>query len=449
MNETKLKKLWDKIDAKIKSKDLKPLQGIKTWEDFKSVMAKQSNRKKFWDAVHVDYASKGVFLGEWEDFEEVYGGDDNPLKKYEGVYEQSTVKLDVKVKAEAEKLIATIAGNDFTFSNNGVNTFINDAKNVEILFTQDGSGNVTGGKLTTTSLAIKTFLKGNDSLSFVKKSDVVPTTPSKPDEPESDDTSVWSCIEKFNKENNAYPLFDRDDFRFEKTNKTFNDQRTIFMYYKDGRAVWAYYSDFKPIWTGTWKCSGDNGYFITWSNGKISSFGDKSFVGTQQQSGGAETDITENICPNGYKEGCVSEEDILNKKKALKVCSKCDLVKKVQENPEIKTRIFRLQKEAGLPEKTDNVFGPIMLAAIKEYQSSHGINPTGAVGEKTLSKINSYVNPKVEEPKVNNNEPVINKTDVKNEPKIKQSEVKPTNKSQVKPIYRKSSTQVLSPDEEM
>jgi peptidoglycan hydrolase-like protein with peptidoglycan-binding domain len=448
MNEIKLKKLWDKIDAKIKSKDLKPLQGIKTWEDFKSVMAKQSNRKKFWDAVHADYASKGIFLGEWEDFEEVYGGDDNPLKKYEGVYEQSTVKLDVKVKAEAEKLIATIAGNDFTFSNNGVNTFINDAKNVEILFTQDGSGNVTGGKLTTTSLAIKTFLKGNDSLSFVKKSDVVPTPP-KPDEPESDDTSVWSCIEKFNKENNAYPLFDRDDFRFEKTNKTFNDQRTIFMYYKDGKAVWAYYSDFKPIWTGTWKCSGDNGYFITWSNGKISSFGDKSFVGTQQQSGGGETDITENICPNGYKEGCVSEEDILNKKKALKVCSKCDLVKKVQENPEIKTRIFRLQKEAGLPEKTDNVFGPIMLAAIKEYQSSHGINPTGAVGEKTLSKINSYVNPKVEEPKVNNNEPVINKTDVKNELVINKTDDKSTNKPQVKPIYRRSSRQVLSPDEEL
>jgi hypothetical protein len=182
MNEIKLKKLWDKIDAKIKSKDLKPLQGIKTWEDFKSVMAKQSNRKKFWDAVHVDYVSKGIFLGEWEDFEEVYGGgDDNPLKKYEGVYEQSTVKLDVKVKAEAEKLIATIAGNDFTFSNNGVNTFKNDDGNVEILFTQDGSGNITGGKLTTTNLAIKTFLKGNDSLSFVKKSDVVPTKTSTPD----------------------------------------------------------------------------------------------------------------------------------------------------------------------------------------------------------------------------------------------------------------------------
>ena len=145
----------------------------------------------------------------------------------------------------------------------------------------------------------------------------------------------------------------------------------------------------------------------------------------------------------------MSEKDILNKKKALKVCRKCDLVKKVQENPEIKARIFRLQQAAGQEQKTDNVFGPIMLAAIKEYQSSHGINPTGAVGEKTLSKINSYTNQKVEEPKVNNNEPVINQTDVKNKPKINQSEVKPTNKPQVKPIYRRSSRQVLSPDDEL
>jgi len=365
------------------------------------------------------------------------------LIKYEGKYNPNfTIKLkDGKLygsgkigdKEFGDIELKPVSGNKFKATISGID--------VEINF-NESDGLITGGTATATILGF------SNTTTFTKVSST-PPKPDEPDEPESDDTSVWSCIEKFNKENNAYPLFDRDDFRFEKTNKTFNDQRTIFMYYKDGRAVWAYYSDFKPIWTGTWKCSGDNGYFITWSNGKISSFGDKSFDGTQQQSGGAETDITENICPNGYKEGCVSEEDILNNKKALKVCSKCDLVKKVQENPEIKTRIFRLQKEAGLPEKTDNVFGPIMLAAIKEYQSSHGINPTGAVGEKTLSKINSYVNSKVEEPKVNNNEPVINKTDVKNEPKINKPEVKPTNKSQVKPIYRKSSTQVLSPDEEM
>ena len=432
MNEIKLKKLWDKIDAKIKSKDLKPLQGIKTWEDFKSVMAKQSNRKKFWDAVHADYASKGIFLGEWEDFEEVYGGDDNPLKKYEGVYEQSTVKLDVKVKAEAEKLIATIAGNDFTFSNNGVNTFINDAKNVEILFTQDGSGNVTGGKLTTTSLAIKTFLKGNDSLSFVKKSDVVPTPP-KPDKPESDDTSVWSCIEKFNKKYNQFPLLRSGDYRYEDMDLEHNGKDTIFIYYKDGKAVWAYSSDEKPIMEGVWQCK-KNGYLIKWADGRFSRYGTKEdFEGTTEPTK-TTTDTLENPCVNGYKNGCVSEEDILNKKKALKVCRKCDLVKKVQDNPEIKARIFRIQKELGKEQKTDNLFGPIMLKAIKEFQSSNGITPTGNVGEKTLTMINSYSAPKVN----NNNEPKINKT-----------EVKPTNKAEVKPIYRRSSRQVLSPDDEL
>jgi peptidoglycan hydrolase-like protein with peptidoglycan-binding domain len=156
------------------------------------------------------------------------------------------------------------------------------------------------------------------------------------------------------------------------------------------------------------------------------------------------TDTLENPCINGYKDGCVSEEDILNKKKALKVCRKCDLVKKVQDNPEIKARIFRIQKELGKEQKTDNVFGPIMLKAIKEFQSSNGINPTGNVGEKTLTIINSY-----SAPKVNNNEPMINKTEVKNEPKINKTEVKTTNKAEVKPIYRRSSRQVLSPDDEL
>jgi peptidoglycan hydrolase-like protein with peptidoglycan-binding domain len=388
MNETKLKKLWDKIDAKIKSKVLKPLQGIKTWEDFKSVMAKQSNRKKFWDAVHVDYASKGVFLGEWEDFEEVYGGDDNPLKKYEGVYEQSTVKLDVKVKAEGDKLIASMAGYDFTFSNNGVNTFINDSGNVEIIFTQDGSGNITGGKLTTTSLTVKTFLKGNDSLSFVKKSDVIPTTTStttltKPPSP-------WDCIINFNKELNQFNLIDEGDYRYEQVEGAVNGQETIFMYYKDGNAVWAYLRDKKPILKGKWECKGDKGYLIKWSDGQISRYGTKenNLGGQTDVNTNTTTNALENPCVNGYKEGCVTENDILGKKKALKVCSKCDLIKTVQENPEIRARIFRIQKELGQEQKTDNTFGPVMLAAIKEFQQSHGINPTGNVGELTLSKIN-------------------------------------------------------------
>jgi len=44
---------------------------------------------------------------------------------------------------------------------------------------------------------------------------------------------------------------------------------------------------------------------------------------------------------------------------------------------------------------------------------------------------------------------MINKTEVKNEPKINKTEVKTTNKAEVKPIYRRSSRQVLNPDEEL
>lgn len=387
MNEAKFRKLWSRIEAKIKSKELKSLKGINSVDDFLAVMAKQVNRKLFWDAVNVEYAKVGIFLGEWEDFEQLYGGDDKPLAKYEGVYEQSTMKIDVTIKAKEDKLVASVAGFDFEFKNKGTNTFITDSNNIEIIFTQDGSGVITGAKLTTTSLAVKEYLKGNDSLNFIKKSST--PSPSKPDDstPSKKET-VWDCIEKYNKENNAPQLYRREQYRFEKINFDYDNKPTIFMYYEDGKAVWAFSDGQKPIQTGKWQCNKDGGYTIKWSNGDITPFGSKEVSGLSDNFKNTPTNTSKNLCPNGYKEGCVSKNDIFGKKKALKACSKCDLVKEVQENPEIKARIFRLQKEAGQPEKTDNVFGPIMLAAIKEFQSSHGINPTGNVGELTLTKIN-------------------------------------------------------------
>jgi peptidoglycan hydrolase-like protein with peptidoglycan-binding domain len=141
---------------------------------------------------------------------------------------------------------------------------------------------------------------------------------------------------------------------------------------------------------GKWECKGDKGYLIKWSDGQVTRYGTKenNLGGQTDVNTNTTTNALENPCVNGYKEGCVTENDILGKKKALKVCSKCDLIKTVQENPEIKARIFRIQKELGQEQKTDNTFGPVMLAAIKEFQQSHGINPTGNVGELTLSKIN-------------------------------------------------------------
>jgi hypothetical protein len=309
--------------------------------------------------------------------------------------------------------------------------------------------------------------------------------------------------------------------------------------------VWAYTDTKKPILNGVWECKGNEGYIIKWSDGDVSRFGAKTSEIEGKTNPKITTNTSENPCVNGYKEGCVTEDDILGKGKALKVCSKCDLIKKVQENPEIKARIFRIQKELGQEQKTDNSFGPIMLAAIKEFQQSHGINPTGMVGEKTLSKINpgyakrfyldrggkkfesgdktggaadyakalqiqdgrderegvlywmvaegtkdkkakcsAYIKsiergywnsahsykerkcseisglPSYEEvikkfgsenddwtPKAKN-EPVI-KTDKVDEPVINKTDVKPTNKPEVKPIYRRSSRQVLSPDDEL
>jgi peptidoglycan hydrolase-like protein with peptidoglycan-binding domain len=365
------------------------------------------------------------------DKEETNSTSNTSNSKYLGKYKGSGMLPDFEIKEKNGKLIADNGSGDVELTLVSGDKFKGKVLGLdaEIVFTVSNDVS-TGGNVT---VAGKT-------ISFTKDS----STPSKPDEPKSEDTSVWSCIENFNKKYNQFPLLRSGDYRYEDMDLEHNGRDTIFIYYKNYKAVWAYSSDETPIMEGVWQCK-KNGYLIKWADGRYSRYGTKEdFEGTTDPTKTTTTNTLENPCVNGYKNGCVSEEDILNKKKALKVCSKCDLVKKVQENPEIKARIFRIQKELGKEQKTDNVFGPIMLKAVKEFQSSNGINPTGNVGEKTLTMINSY-----SAPKVNNNEPMINKTEVKNEPMINKTEVGPTNKAEVKPIYRRSSRQVLSPDEEL
>ncbi len=347
--------------------------------------------------------------------------------KYLGKYEGSGLLPDFEIKETNGKLIANNGSSDVELTLVSGNKFKGKVAGLDAEIEFTVSNNVsTGGKVTV----------AGQTINFTKKSSSTTTTSTTSPTP-------WDCIENFNKKYNQFPLLQSNDYRYEDMDLQHNGKDTMFIYYKDGKAVWAYSLDKTPIMDGVWECK-KNGYLIKWADGVVSRYGTKeTFEGTTEPTK-TTTDTLENPCVNGYKIGCVSEEDILNKKKALKVCSKCDLVKKVQENPEIKARIFRIQKELGKEQKTDNVFGPIMLKAIKEFQSSNGITPTGNVGEKTLTMINSY-----SEPKVNNNEPVINKTEVKNEPVINKTEVKPTNKAEVKPIYRRSSRQVLSPDDEL
>jgi|688.fasta_scaffold46475_2 peptidoglycan hydrolase-like protein with peptidoglycan-binding domain len=356
------------------------------------------------------------------------------LNKYVGEYEGEGFLPSFSVKVTDGKLYASLMGGETELTNVSDNKFKGKVSGIDFEITFELSGDsIIGGQVNGTVSGVSTTAKFKRKSSSTTSTTTTSTTSPTP----------WDCIENFNKKYNQFPLLRSGDYRYEDMDLEHNGKDTIFIYYKDGKAVWAYSSDEKPIMEGVWQCK-KNGYLIKWADGRFSRYGTKEdFEGTTEPTK-TTTDTLENPCVNGYKNGCVSEEDILNRKKALKVCSKCDLVKKVQENPEIKARIFRIQKELGKEQKTDNVFGPIMLKAIKEFQSSNGITPTGNVGEKTLTMINSY-----SAPKVNNNEPVINKTGVNNEPVINKTEVKPTNKAEVKPIYRRSSRQVLSPDEEL
>jgi peptidoglycan hydrolase-like protein with peptidoglycan-binding domain len=309
------------------------------------------------------------------DKEETNSTSNTSNSKYLGKYKGSDILPDFEIKEKNGKLIADNGAGDVELTLVSGNKFKGKVAgfDAEIVFTVSNDVS-TGGNVT---VAGKT-------ISFTK----VSSTPSKPDEPKTEDKSVWSCIENYNKKNNQYPLKKESNYRYEVMDLTYDGRNTSYLYYENHKAVWVYTDTKKPILNGVWECKGNEGYIIKWSDGDVSRFGAKTSEIEGKTNPKITTNTSENPCVNGYKEGCVTEDDILGKGKALKVCSKCDLIKKVQENPEIKARIFRIQKELGQEQKTDNSFGPIMLAAIKEFQQSHGINPTGMVGEKTLSKIN-------------------------------------------------------------
>lgn len=452
------------------------------------------------------------------------------LDKYVGEYEGQGFLPSFSIKVKDGKLYGSLMGGETELTNISDNKFNGKVSGIDFEITFELRGeSVVGGQVNGTVYGVSKTAKFKRKSSNTNTSSTQ-TTSTKPPSP-------WDCIIKFNKELNQFDLIDEGDYRYEQVEGAVNGQETIFMYYKDGNAVWAYLKDKKPILKGKWECKGDKGYLIKWSDGQVSRYGTKenNLGGQTDVNTNTTTNALENPCVNGYKEGCVTENDILGKKKALKVCSRCDLIKTVQENPEIKARIFRIQKELGQEQKTDNTFGPVMLAAIKEFQQSHGINPTGNVGEKTLSKINpgyakrfyldrggkkfesgdktggaadyakalqiqdgrderegvlywmmaegtkdkkakcsayiksiergywnsaySYKEQKC--PEISGLPPyeeVIKKfgnenddwtPKDKNEPVINKTEVKPTNKPEVKPIYRRSSRQVLSPDDEL
>ena len=401
------------------------------WEQLSAAEQIEANTR--FSVIELRYSRKGCelkkFGSKW--FKKCSAPPTPPtgLEKYVGQYQGSGMLPDFEVKEKDGKLVVSSGFINIELTNVSGDKFKGSylRQDAEIEFTISDNA-ATGGKI----------IYAGQTINFTKKS----SSPTPSPTPTTNTTaSPWDCIENFNKKYNQFPLLRSGDYRYEDMDLEHNGKDTIFIYYKDGKAVWAYSSDEKPIMEGVWQCK-ENGYLIKWADGRFSRYGTKeNFEGTTEPTK-TTTDTLENPCVNGYKDGCVSEEDILNKKKALKVCRKCDLVKKVQDNPEIKARIFRIQKELGKEQKTDNVFGPIMLKAIKEFQSSNGITPTGNVGEKTLTMINSYSAPK------GNNEPVI-RTNKVDEPVIKKPEVKGTNKTEVKPIYRRSSRQVLNPDEEL
>lgn len=211
------------------------------------------------------------------------------------------------------------------------------------------------------------------------------------------------AVKLFNSPSNAPVKYVKENL-----SDVYEGETTQILYYADNKVEFRTYDTNKVLSVGSWSCMNNDTYRICW-NGKCEPFyvgrrrsgvgddkscctgggsGSQGTSGTSGTSGGSNNDAT---CPNGYKTTCYTKDEIKNsrskRKKALTVCTNCDLVKEIQDIPALTNIIYAIQDRLGKTRGTDTYFGPVMLEAVKTLQASRGITATGNVGKVTLASL--------------------------------------------------------------
>lgn len=207
------------------------------------------------------------------------------------------------------------------------------------------------------------------------------------------DENTWDCINKYNENWGYYKLLRGagGDFNYEYSTLKINGEKTIFVYFKDGRFVIRGFDSDKDIpgEAGKWSCLEGGGYRLDYDDGRKAVFGLTQKEPSQQSGAGGQNNgqsqqpkpIT-SACKSITS--CPSFVDFVNKNLAYKLCMKCPEIQNFQNNPVLKIIYFKKLKENNFPQKTDEIFGPIMKSAVEEYQEMNGIQKTGAIGHKTF-----------------------------------------------------------------
>ena len=236
-----------------------------------------------------------------------------------------------------------------------------------------------------------------------------------------EEANIFKCIDKWNEFYGYYPLLRGNDgdseFAYETTTHKVDGRTTKIIYYPNKKVFLKFKDTDKivPNGNGTWECAkGGVGYSITWENGKKMNFGtgDKPLSTSDLVSTSTSNGTTKTI--PSFSESCRAvidcpkATDVINKGKPYKICMKCPEIKVLQEIPTLNIIYKKYLKENGKQEITDEVFGPIMKAAVEEYQEMNGRPKTGQIDSATYQDLTRdyYVKKKESEtPKQNQTTP--------------------------------------------
>ena len=205
--------------------------------------------------------------------------------------------------------------------------------------------------------------------------------------------TLWDCINKYNQNWGYYKLLRGggslgDPFYYEYNNQEIDGQKTIFVYFGDNTFAIRFRNSTTniPGQTGKWSCLEGGGYKLNFDDGREVVFGLNEKIsetgGTNKQNSNSENTGGVSTACKTYS-ACPSFIDIVNKNLSYTKCMKCAEIEAYQKNPVLNVIYFRKLRENGLPEKTDENFGPILESAVKEYQEMNGIPKTGKIDAKT------------------------------------------------------------------
>ena len=314
------------------------------------------------------------------------------LTKYQGIYQE--VDGDKRWKIVAEENYLKILGGGF------LNTYIRleyqnerfeSATGYPICYFEEVDGEIIGGEFI--------FDEANKRISYevVKVNDI------------SDDSKIaddeWKCIEQFNKEKGFIPLSlsVNGSFKFQDISKKIDNRKVQIVFYKDHKLILRFADNSQPIpkMTGTWECGEDEkSYKLIWNNGQVQTRtleGDKTEsedTKTENQDEPKKENLFSKACGTNVK-ACPTKQEVLDNKKAYRLCMKCPEIKELQESPRFSTFYSIRLRTMNLPEKTDEYFGPAMELAVKDFQASNRLGQTGKVGKYTYERITMPYKPVV------------------------------------------------------